>query len=148
MTPSRKERICPWYLAITVTAVILFKSPPDSPRQCTRALYRQGPQAAVYPLLPTHHTPCSLLPVQLSQHLPRRAQALAVPIDGSNQAPVQLGKLALQNLHILVVFILAPRRLIALHHLNLMRAVLPRRQRKICPRPPRRQARGCLGPKP
>lgn len=63
--------------------------------------------------------------LQLPQHLSRCTQTLAVAVNRRNQAPIDFRKLPLQRFHILIMFVPPSRRLIALHHLNLMRAVLP-----------------------
>jgi hypothetical protein len=84
--------------------------------------YKQSHTTLCQPCIHSGNTPSSTL--QLSQHLPRRTQTLTIPINRRNQAPIKLRKLPLQHLHVLVMLVLAPRCLITLHHLNLMRAVL------------------------
>lgn len=61
--------------------------------------------------------------LQLPQHLPRGTQTLTIPVNGRNQATIDIGKLSLQRLDILIMFVLPPRGLITLHDLDLMRAV-------------------------
>jgi hypothetical protein len=82
------------------------------------------------------------LTLQLPQHLPRCAQTLTIPINRRDQAAINSRELALQDLNIAIVLILAACGFIALHNFDLVRAVLARRQREICCRAARREGRG------